>query len=213
MSNFEKWYTLIESYSELFDVDISEDIKCSLRDSSYDETNNVYLYDSQDGIEVIKLDAFAKNIYYKIYGNHLQDNTLNSADAFLINKDNDWYLIEFKDAPIKTNKNGILKKAFFSFYMLMDILYQLKDSKGTEFDFDYNNPFDFFRNNVKFILVCSKNKNYKITERNIGTFKACNHYYYTPPFMETLKSYFFKDAIIYTEDYFKREFISGFKYE
>lgn len=226
MNNYEKWCKAIRLYANDFAIEVPGNFQCTMKDASLDDANNFYVYDLDDNLLVINLDVFVKDIYYKIYGNKVKGNTPNSADAFLVNGDNHWFLIEFKNSCIfskKENrknqsnnqilKDNIIKKAYSSGVALIDVLYNLKNKDIYELNFDYESPIDFFRNNVVYILVCSKDKNSEIQKSILNSYKTNKTYCYTPPFMNKLKGYIFKDALAYTDDYFMREFIRRFSYE
>ena len=76
--------------------------------------------------------------------------------------------------------------------------------------FDYSNPVKFAKKNVVYILVCSSSKN-----PNVVT-QVRNYKYkkkkYTPEYMQKMKEYLFKDAYVYTEIEFEREFVKKFQY-
>lgn len=93
--------------------------------------------------------------------------------------------------------------------MILDILYNTDKNKNYK-NFDYSNPVKFAKENVVYILVCNSSKN-----PNIVT-QIKNHKYnkekYTPIFMQRLKEYLFKEAYMYTEIEFEREFVKKFNY-
>lgn len=216
MNNYENWCNLIEQYTKSFNISIPSNLECSMKEASFDSDNKFYVYNYDDKTKVLNLDIFCKNIYYNIYGDSKKSNTVNSTDAFLINKDNHWFLIEFKNSAINSKKaslkDGIFKKGYSSCLALMDVLYYSKNTLGINLNFDYENPINFFKNNVTYIVVCSKEKNAAVAKNNLNYFNSTHHYSYTPPFLSRLKSYLFKDAIIYTEEYFEREFVKSFCY-
>lgn len=122
--------------------------------------------------------------------------------------------IEFKDSEIRADnsglKNNVLKKAYSNWYMMLDVLYYM-NCKGMPYNgFDYNNPMEFAKNHVYYILVCNEQKNprayQQIKNRDLLGEK------YTPPFMQRLKDYLFKDAYIYTNTFFERKFVHRFTY-
>lgn len=89
--------------------------------------------------------------------------------------------------------------------MLLDILYEMKEQGKTNELFDYTNPIRFGKEHVHYVLVCSKEKNPQIVQQILKK-------RYTPPFMEKLKDYLFKDAYAFTEDYFEMDFVHQFTY-
>lgn len=226
MNNYQKFILLLQNYLKenlaISDDNIEELSKRFLSDmknASLDDSNNNYLYNGDKKLSVIKMDDFT-DCYRQIKSNQIKndtiekENNINAVDAFLINKDNIWFLIEFKDAEIKSGKSkikhNIIRKAYGNWYMLLDILYNMKDKNFMD-NFDYENPIEFAKNNVVYILVCSGENNSQI-QRFVSDAKSEKRYY-TPPFMNKLKWYLFKDAYVYTELYFEKEFVNKFKYE
>ena len=63
---------------------------------------------------------------------------------------------------------------------------------------------------VHYILVCSGEENPKIYNQVKN--QALLKQNYTPPFMRRLKDYLFKDAYVYTENFFEEEFVKKFAY-
>lgn len=221
MNNYQKFILLLQNYLKenlaISDDNIEELSKRFLSDmknASLNDNNNYYLYDGDKKLNVIKMDDFT-DFYCKIKSNTTKkENNINAVDAFLINKDNIWFLIEFKDTKIKSDsskvKHNIIRKAYGNWYMLLDILYNMKNKNLVD-NFDYKNPTKFAKNNVVYILVCSGENNTQI-QKFISDAKSEKRHY-TPPFMNKLKWYLFKDAYIYTELYFEKEFVNKFKYE
>lgn len=214
MNNFERIIEDFQKYSENHDLDFPESINSNLVKSSYDMDHNVNVYNNEDSnLRVLDMDVFTQNIYYQVYGKGIKDNILNSPDALLVNDENHWFLIEFKNSKIsasnKKTKDSIIKKALCIIYSLTDVLLE---TRKEEILSNYPNPLKFFKDNVTYILVCSNDKNPIIAERNISNNRLEGFYGYTPEFMQKLVSYFFKDAYVYTEKYFEREFVKSFQY-
>ena len=69
------------------------------------------------------------------------------------------------------------------------------------------NPIDFIRKNVIYILVCSEEKNI----REAGYIRDAKRIkeQYVPGFLEELNSSIFKEAYVLTEENFRREFIES----
>lgn len=221
MNNYQKFILLLQNYLKenlaISDDDIqrySIRFLSDMKNASLNDSNNNYLYNGDKKLNIIKMDDFT-DFYCQIKSNTTKkENNINAVDAFLINKDNVWFLIEFKDTKIKSDsskvKQNIIRKAYGNWYMLLDILYNMKDKNFMD-NFDYENPIEFAKNNVVYILVCSGELNPQI-QRFVSDAKSEKRYY-TPPFMNKLKWYLFKDAYVYTELYFEKEFVNKFKYE
>lgn len=211
MSNFCQISAMIDRY--LIKHDIDQNIKSSMHNVSANDCNAnavVYLYNGEE-LEVIDMDAIAKNGYKRIRKPSLpSENPINSADAFLVNSDNEWFFIEFKDAAVNDSKTSIIKKAYSNWYMLMDVLYEMKGTDYEYSQFDFDNPVRFAQQNVSYIVVCSAEKNPQIylQIKNQDLVKQT----YTPPFLERVKTYIFKDAYLYTEILFERKFARNFRY-
>lgn len=214
MNNFNRIANIFEDYSKSHNIDFPDNFISDLITTSYDSDNTVNVYNStENNLPVLNLDVFAQKIYYKVFGENKSDNALKSPDAFLVNCENHWYFIEFKNQGISASKskakNSVIQKALCIIYSMVDVLYE---TRGREILDNYRNPLDFFRSNVTYILVCSSDKNPKVADRNINQKNISGQYRYTPEFMQKLVSYLFFDAYIYTEQYFEKEFVKHFKY-
>ena len=211
-SNFDQFKSIVENYMKNNAVD--EPFLSTLHETSLNDSGNMYLYDGKCDFEVVSMDLLAKKAYKIIKNADSQENPVNTADAFLINKENEWYFIEFKDTSIrsdsKTVKDNILKKAYANWYMVLDILYAMKEVAETNSIFEKDNPVRFAKEHVSYILVCSGSKNANIYNQ----VKNCSLIgkKYTPGFMSRLKYYVFKDAYVYTEDFFEKKFVAEFSY-
>ena len=214
MSNFTIFKDMIISYLE--DNGITLSLFSNLHDTSFngDPSKPRHVYTSIKDLDVLDMDLLAKNGYKVIKNAAGPNNIVNTADAFIINSNNEWYFIEFKDAPVKADnsglKNNVLKKGYSNWYMILDILYD-RYQKGKSYPFfSIDNPINFAKNHVCYILVCSEDKNPKIYQQ----IKNCDLIgeKYTPPFMERLKDYMFKEAYVYTETYFEKKFVDKFTY-
>lgn len=214
MNNFDKTIQIFKEFSANHNIAFPEEMVSDLIKTSYDSNEDVSLYtNTANNLNVLDMDVFAKDIYYHIYGQHKKDNILNSPDAFLINDENHWFFIEFKNSPItsktSTLKNNIIKKAFCVIYSMIDVLVETRQEEMLS---SYANPLNFFRNNVTYILVCDNNKNPNVAQRNVDNRAITGEYRFTPEFMQKLSSYLFCGAYVYTEEYFEKEFVKRFKY-
>ena len=205
----------MEDYLNINGVPLS--VVSNLHDTSLNDTdkkNPVYVYTAQDDLDVVDMDLIAKRGYRFIKNARGEGNIVNTADAFIISRSNDWYFIEFKDREIKADnsglKNSVLKKAYSNWYMLLDILYFMYENGKAHSAFTYENPVKFAKEHVHYILVCSTDKNPTVYQQ------IKNHDLigetYTPLFMQRLKDYMFKDAFVYTETFLERKFVRCFNY-
>lgn len=212
-NNFSEFRKLLEDYFAQNDV---ADLTCvsDLYAASRNTEGNRAVYQGKKNLQVIDMDRIAKEGYRRIKTADWKDNPVNTADAFLIDDKNRWFFVEFKDSKLDATKdslkNNILKKAYANWYMILDILYAMRES-GTEWEqFQFGNPVRFAKEHVSYIVVCSADKNplfYQQIKNHdlIGT-------HYTPLFMRRLKDYIFQDAYVYTEDFFERKFVNSFSY-
>lgn len=216
--NFERFQEMLLDFFGQNGVNISIN-PISLHEASKNDADKhhiTYFYNGEE-MPVLDMDEIAKKPYRKVRVSEefedTKDDIVNTADGFVINKDNQWFLIEFKDTKIagtkKSLKDNIIKKAYCNWYMLMDILLNIAPEKRYS-GFDYSNPVKFAKENVVYILVCNSNNNPNVVNqiRNHRLKKEK----YTPIFMQRLKEYVFMDAYVYTEIELEREFVKKFEY-
>lgn len=207
-NNFDEFKKCIDEYLAFHGVPV--DYLSNFHDTSLNNDGKVinYVYKGTKDLEVISMDELAKKSYKSIKKAREKDDIVNTVDAFLINSDNKWFFVEFKDQKVNNTNRSVLKKAYGNWYMLLDILYELK-ARGCGCSlFDYDDPIKFAREHVHYVLVCSKDKNLDFynSVKNAMLKKTT----YTPPYMEKLKSYLFQDAYAYTEVQFERVFVNKF---
>ena len=214
MNNFDITTQYFVEYSKIHGVDFPNEFVSDLIKTSLDSNSKVSLYTNKaNNLNVLDMDVFAKNIYYSVYGQNMCDNIINSPDAFLINNENHWFFVEFKNSEVSAKKSNlkgnILKKALCCIYSMIDVLSEVNNGDMLS---AYPNPLNFFRSNVTYILVCSNEKNPTVSHRNVQQRTTTGKYRYTPEFMQKINSYLFYDAYVYTEKYFEEEFVKNFKY-
>lgn len=215
-TNYDNFKLLV---NEFFKHNLQEESisTISLREASKsnaDKNNITYFYNGIE-LDIIDMDNMAKNQYKNIRVSNefesVKDDIVNTTDGFIIDKENKWYFIEFKDCQIKKNdtKKSVIKKAYGNWYMLLDILYNSFENRKYD-KFNYTNPIRFAKENVIYILVCNSCKNPNVITQ-IKNYKY-NMKRYTPEFMQKIKEYLFNDAYVYTEIEFEREFVKKFQY-
>lgn len=91
MNNYAQIKHIIEQYIEKNGFDT--DIESSIKETSYDKTNNSYLCDFGEDFKVIDMDVIAKDVYGKIYPS---GKTRSTADAFFVLENGQWYFVEFE---------------------------------------------------------------------------------------------------------------------
>lgn len=207
MNNYEKIKGLLNSY--FVNKKIHVDLETDLHEASLNE-NAIppnYLFVGKNNICAISMDDIAKNGYRIIKG--ATGKPVNTVDAFLADVNNEWFLIEFKDCKISSKKDNIEKKGMANFLMLVDIFSEMGEDCLDVFDLE--NPMKFARENITYILVCSENLN----PYTYDQIRVCDHFNekYTPPCLQKFKDYFFKNAYVYTEEYFEKRFVNKFVYE
>lgn len=215
MSNLYDFKNILDEYLQKNGISfnmISDLYHTSINDAN--QANPYQVYKNRKNLVVIDMDKIAKEGYKVIKKAKGSDSIVNTVDAFLINKDNEWFFIEFKDETLNAKnsrlKNGIIKKAYSNWYMLLDILYDMNTSNKSYAKFDFDHPVKFAKEHIHYILVCSDRKNPQVVQQIKNHEKIGEKY--TPPFMQRLKIYLFKDVYVYTETYLERKFVRGFMY-
>ena len=145
-TNFETFQELIEGY--LSENGYPNSLLSDIEKASYSKAAKKSLCSSD--LPVLDMDKFAQKRYRKIILPHsnTEDDSINTADAFMINKENEWYFIEFKYGIIGNNKLSVLKKAYSNVYAIMDVLFSMRGTKYEYSGFDYNNPVQFIQSAV-----------------------------------------------------------------
>lgn len=208
MNNLERFTDMMEAY--LKRKGCTENLVSNISDTSYSSEAKVSLCNSS--MPVIDMDRFARRGYRKIILplSQTEDDSINTADAFMINGDNQWYFIEFKDAKLGKSKHSILKKAYSNVYAVLDVLYEMKEQEEAYLQFTYESPIDFIHKHVTYILVFSGTKNPQ-DARQMLNFKLIKGKY-LPEFMKRLQGYIYKEAYAVTEDEFENGFLAHFSY-
>lgn len=208
MNNLERFTDMMEAYlaREGYVLELASDISAA----SLNYEAGASLCNSD--MAVINMDRFAKDGYRKIFfpTSCTEEDSINTADAFMINKDNEWYFIEFKDAKLGKSKHSILKKAYSNLYAILDVLFAMKEQPEAYPQFLYEDPIDFIHKHVNYILVFSSRKNPLDAEQVLNHIKIRKRY--RPEFMKRLQDYIYKEAYAVTEDEFERNFLAQFQY-
>lgn len=208
MNNFEEFSGIMEDY--LCKNGCEAEIVSSISATSLNTEAETSLCTSP--MPVIDMDSFAKRGYRRIIlpDSETEDDSINTADAFMINRDNEWYFIEFKDAKLGNSKQSILKKAYSNLYAVLDVLFNMKQQETVYAQFPYENPIDFIHKHVSYILVFSAAKNPRDAEQVFHHIKIKKRY--LPEFMKRLQGYIYKEAYAVTEDVFEKDFLRHFHY-
>mgnify|MGYP000906319425 FL=1 len=216
MTNYDQMKNLLRQFSDKY---VGESfIESKMSDVSEDKNESVisgskkFVYENKrKDMCVIDMDEIAHNIYRiaRYPESVKEEDSLASADAFVISTDNIWYFIEFKNQKINKAKDSVTKKAYQNWFWLVDVLYEMKEQ--IQYDtFNYDNPIEFARENVIYILVVSEEKNYenikKIHDCSLAGEKFC------PEYMKKLEKYIFKEAYVYTPEMLEQKFVKKFVY-
>ena len=207
MTNYDQIKEILKQFSDKYVTriiieskmsDVSEDKAASKRTEK-----KVLLYeDNRKDMQVIDMDEIAHKAYRvaRYPESVKEDDSLASADAFVINADNMWYFIEFKNQEITKAKDSVTKKAYQNWYWLVDVLREMKDTIQYN-NFNYEDPISFARENVTYILVVSQEKNYN----NVKKMHDCKlaGQKFLPQYMEKLEKYTFKETYVYTPEMFE----------
>lgn len=216
MTNYDQIKEILKQFSDKYVTriiieskmsDVSEDKAASKRTEK-----KVLLYeDNRKDMQVIDMDEIAHKAYRvaRYPESVKEDDSLASADAFVINADNMWYFIEFKNQEITKAKDSVTKKAYQNWYWLVDVLREMKDTIQYN-NFNYEDPISFARENVVYILVISQEKNYN----NVKKMHDCKlaGQKFLPQYMEKLEKYTFKETYVYTPEMFEQKFVKKFEY-
>lgn len=202
MTNYDKIKNYFEQYFATNNIYLQ--IETKLVDASYNDKEERYLYSGKRNLAVISMDNVANDGYRKL--KNALGEPVNTVDALLVDRDNEWYFIEFKDCKISSKKDNIEKKGTYNFLMLLDIL---KDDNYKMWE-GYSSAFEFARNKITYIVVCSSEKDpYSYDQIRSADIMGVK---YTPPCLQKFKDYFFKDAYAYTIEYFENRFVNSFTY-
>ena len=216
MTNYDQIKEILKQFSDKYVTkiiieskmsDVSEDKAASKRTEK-----KVLLYeDNRKDMQVIDMDEIAHKAYRvaRYPESVKEDDSLASADAFVINADNMWYFIEFKNQEITKAKDSVTKKAYQNWYWLVDVLREMKDTIQYN-NFNYEDPISFARENGTYILAVSQEKNYN----NVKKMHDCKlaGQKFLPQYMEKLEKYTFKETYVYTPEMFEQKFVKKFEY-
>ena len=188
-----------------------DSILSDMESASYDKDGeNINFYSHKYisdfiNMETIKLDDFSGQLKNMIglSGQYVFDK-LPAVDAVCIDRNNEWFLIEFKnskiDNKISSIKNKMQNSLWFCFYML---------SKSNKDDGVLSDDvLKFSREHVSYIVVGRRDKNIEDSEQ-IKEAEVCLEHY-RPRKLKQFINYYFKDVYMLTEYEF-RNFVLKFK--
>ena len=205
MNQYDEFKIMIDAYLKKYGK--TANYGSNLHDTSFSDAESVYLYDSnRKDIEVINMDEIAQESYRNVRfpeSNKTED-SIATNDAFVICRDNKWYFIEFKNQKLNKTKDSVSKKAYGNWHMLLDIIYEMKNTNCLT-SFPYDNPIEFARQNVILILVVSEEKNPNDAKRIHDCILAGEKY--VPAFLEKLQKYIYHDVFLHTPATFEQYFV------
>lgn len=165
-------------------------------DASEDDAGSDHVYKDYDhNMEAIKLDEYTKDFEIRRRLEHpkITEHQPSAVDAVCVDRNNEWYLIEFKNEPLDSALKSTSKKMLSSIWLIAYLYSNLSESF-----FDNNDLLKFAREKITFITVVSSKKNDKYEEA-IGASWDRNGPFYTPKKYEKYKGYYFKDVYVLTE--------------
>lgn len=174
-------------------------------DASLDDNRNEYVYtDDKHNMQVLKLDEYTKDFEKKRHpivkgyiSSKKEKNNCSyqpsAVDAVCVNKNNEWFLIEFKnqklDSAVKDSTKKMLSSVWLIAYMYSTLSKKISDEQDI---------LKFAREHITFITVVNSEKNESIEEA-IGTTWEKDGPFYIPGKFAVYKGYYFKDVYILTE--------------
>lgn len=203
---------LCSAFSNLNGVTtIVSDLKSASLDDS-NKNNMYFLYENKPGegisinidMDVIKLDDMTEPFknYMKNVRNLKSFEQPHAVDAICVDRDNEWFLIEFKNCSLDDSevRSSIRKKMFGSLWFIFTMS---SIFSPTLFNTDIT---EFSRKHITYIVVVSRKKNPK----EFHLIRRSPQLHFTPYYFEKYKGYYFKDVLLYTEDQFQY-FVKNFK--
>ncbi len=181
----------------LFDDSVFDDCFSDMISASEDTHNHIKVYDFPDcNMEAIKLDEYTKDFDQK-RRNEMPELRVNhqpfAVDAICINKDNEWFLIEFKNQPYTKAVSDSKKKMLSSLWLIGYLYSKLSEKIADDTDF-----LKFAREKVTYITVVSSDKNEDDLE-TLGVTWEKDGAFYTSDEFTKYKGYYFKDIYLLTD--------------
>ena len=216
MTNYETFKAFLESLAQPCGICV----QTKLHETSYDtsKTPMVYVYDDKrTQLAVIDMDTFSQKVFTRLKYSpselteqkDINKLAMSTVDALLIDKNNEWFFIEFKNQKISNSKDSVSKKAYQNYYLLMSLFYDYSRNYKNS-SFSISNPLKFAKNHITYILVVSEEENQRDVQKMHNISLAGE--YFRPDFMDRLRHYLFKDAYVYLPSDFERDFVNKFEY-
>ncbi|MBR4321337.1 hypothetical protein [Treponema sp.] len=216
MTNYERMKSFLEGFSQTF----VKNIETTLHDASFDNSDKnkiLYVYNGKSELKIINMDEFAQKAYTKLKffpeeiaeRKDINDLAMATVDGFIIDKNNEWFFIEFKNQSCSNARKSVVEKAYQNYFMLSALIYGNKNSVNIPY-FDFSDPIMFAKKHITYILVVSEEKNSEDVPKMHGLVLAGEKF--RPEYMNKLRHYLFKDAYVYLPSDFERCFVNNFKY-
>ena len=203
MTNYEQIKKLLYTFEDNHNRHVGIETKLSSVSEDKTESQNrdvrqlVYENTRQD-MDIIDMDEIAHNVYrlVRFPDSKKEEESLASADAFVISSDNIWYFIEFKNGSI--DKADLYRKIYDSVIMLLEM--------------NIIPDIEFVRKNIEFILVYNSEKygkikpspareaNFNYILRRAGQEEKLFQ-------VEKLEQYLLKETHTYTKELFNEKFV------
>lgn len=192
---------------------LSTTIEDKLSVLSLDSEHNRKFLSSTKDLSCISMDNIAHDIvrYIAFPNSKWEKDSPASVDSFLIDKNGLWYFIEFKNQKLNKTKYKCIEKTYANIFWLSKILIEMKKFQQI-LNFDYENPFSFFKNNCIFILVIGNG----CDDNSLLKYRECKKAGLDLPenceFLKKLETYIFKKTLLYNENQFDEHFVKKFEY-
>lgn len=216
MTNYETFKVFLESLARPYGISV----QTNLHETSYDTSRipMVYVYDDiRNQLSVIDMDAFSQKVFTRLKYSaseltgqkDLNKLAISTVDALIIDKNNEWYFIEFKNQKYSNSKESVNKKAYQNYFLLTSLFYDYAQKYKNPF-FDKSKPLQFAKNHITYILVVSEEENQRDVPKMHNLSLAGE--FFRPDYMDRLRHYLFKDAYVYLPSDFERDFVRKFAY-
>lgn len=191
---FKKFRGMLEGLFNLNEDEILSDMREASLDDS-DKNSLFYLYNNRNNLlnmSIVKLDDLTKYFLSYMKDKHGLNNfeQTQAVDAICIDRNNEWFFIEFKNRKYSDNISDIKKKGFKSLWLV-----SMMNSVAQTDLFGDNDFTDFARRHITYIMVVSREKNLNEYQR----IKQSNKNLYTPNEFKKYIGYYYKDVYMFTE--------------
>lgn len=131
MTNYDQIKEVINEFADNYGRTVTIEANLSeVSANDVDPKNVKILYEPErKNMKVIAMDEVAHNVFRiaRFPESKKDSDSPASADGFVVNENNEWYFIEFKDQKISSAKDSVVKKAYQNWHWLVDILYEMRD--------------------------------------------------------------------------------------